>query len=52
MLINAEELESLQETLDILSDPQARARIRAAEKEMTVGRSLTLDELLADGASA
>jgi len=48
VLINAEELESLQETLDILSDPKILSRIRKAEKELADGKSLNIDELLSD----
>lgn len=48
-LINAEELESILETLDILSDAGTMARLQQSEKELTAGDSLPLDELLANG---
>lgn len=49
-LINSEELEALQETLDILSDAEAMKRIRVAKKELAAGESISLDDLLIDGA--
>jgi len=49
VIVNAEEFESLQETLEILSDAAAMKRIRAAEKELSLGDSLLLDDVLSDG---
>ena len=37
VLISPDDLESLEETLDILSDPEAMARLRQAEAEIAAG---------------
>jgi prevent-host-death family protein len=47
VIISPEELESLEETLDILSDPKAMRAIRRAEAEIDAGDGLTGDELRA-----
>jgi prevent-host-death family protein len=47
VIISPEELESLEETLDILSDPKAMRAIRRAEAELDAGDGLTGDELRA-----
>lgn len=41
VLINVEDLESLEETLEIMSDPELMADIREAEKEIAEGRFTT-----------
>lgn len=45
ILISPEELESLEETLEILSDPAAMKRIRKAQREVESGDVLDEDEL-------
>ena len=47
VIISPEDLESLEETLDILSDPKAMRAIRRAEAEIDAGDGLTGDELRA-----
>jgi prevent-host-death family protein len=49
VVISVEDLEGLEETLDILSDPKVMRRIRKAEAEITAGAAeeLTKDEALA-----
>ncbi len=49
VLINAEELESLQETMEILSDAHAMKRIRAAEKDIANGDTISLDQFVSNG---
>lgn len=48
VLIGAEDLESLQETLEILSDPEAMANLREAESEMERGVYYTSEQIKAD----
>jgi prevent-host-death family protein len=48
VLISVDDLESLEETLDILSDPQLRAEIREAEAEAARGDFATEAQLRAD----
>lgn len=46
VLINADELESLEETLDILSsNPNILKELKKAEEEITKGEYVTLEEL-------
>lgn len=45
VLLSVEEYESLLETLEILSDPEAMAAIREARREEKKGRLLTHDEV-------
>jgi antitoxin YefM len=45
VLISIEELESIEETLDILSDPDALREIRAGEKDIAEGRGIPLDDI-------
>lgn len=45
VLINADELESLEETLDILSNPNALKEIREAEIDYEKGNYISLEEL-------
>lgn len=49
VVISVEDLEGLEETLDILSDPKLMRRIRKAEAEIVAGEveELTKDEALA-----
>lgn len=47
VIISPGELESLEETLDLLSDPQALREIRAAEAAAEAGDVVTADELRA-----
>ena len=45
VILHPDDLESLEETLDLLSDPLALEQIRAARKEVDAGAYLTADEL-------
>jgi prevent-host-death family protein len=47
VIISPDELESLEETLEILSDPKALTAIRAAEAEIDAGKGIGGDELRA-----
>ena len=47
VIISPAELESLEETLDILSDPKAMRAIRKAEADIDAGRGIGADELRA-----
>lgn len=47
VIMSLEDLESLEETLDILSDPKAMREIRAAEREVAAGNVVTGEELIA-----
>ncbi|TMK87637.1 MAG: type II toxin-antitoxin system Phd/YefM family antitoxin [Actinobacteria bacterium] len=47
VLISPDELESLEETLEILSDPSAMRAIRKAEKDIDAGKGLNADDLRA-----
>lgn len=44
-LISAAELDSLEETLEILSNPKLMRELKKAEKEIDEGKSITLEEL-------
>lgn len=44
VLIATEDLEALEETLDLLSDPEAMASLRRAEKDIAEGRVERLTE--------
>ena len=48
VVISIDEWESLQETLEILSDPSAVAAIMAAEEEVSRGEVFTTEDILAD----
>jgi len=49
VLVSPEDLESLEETLAVLSDPQLMEQIAASEEELERGEEgATLDELKAD----
>ena len=47
VIVSPEDLDALEETLDILSDPKAMRDIRRAEAEMDRGKYLTADQLRA-----
>jgi prevent-host-death family protein len=49
VMLSVEDLESLEETLEVLSNPQLMADIREADGEVAAGRTVTLskDEALA-----
>ncbi len=44
VLVSVEELESLEETLEIMSDPEAMATIREAEAELAEGGGAVITE--------
>jgi len=45
VLISAEDLESIEATLELLSDPAAQQRIAESEREIARGEGLTPDQL-------
>ena len=47
VILSPEDLEALEETLDILSDPKAMREIRRAEREVEAGNVVTADDLRA-----
>ena len=47
VILSPDDLESLEESLEILSNPKAVREIRSAEAEIDRGKSLTADELRA-----
>jgi antitoxin YefM len=47
MLISPDELEALEDTLDLLSDPEAMAEIAEAKADIAAGRGIGLAELRA-----
>jgi len=47
VIISPDDLESLEETLEVLSSPGAVRDIRRAEKELAAGKFLTADQLRA-----
>ncbi|OGM31401.1 hypothetical protein A2803_05460 [Candidatus Woesebacteria bacterium RIFCSPHIGHO2_01_FULL_44_21] len=48
IVMSADEYESLEETLDILSEPGALEEIHKAEKEAEEGKYITLEQLKRD----
>lgn len=48
VLISTDDLEGLEETLAILSDPRLREQIREGEEAAAAGNTATLEELQAD----
>ncbi len=48
VLISPDELEALEETLAVLSDPELLARVREGEKAMARGEGVALEELRAE----
>ena len=47
VIISPDDLESLEETLEILSDPRAVREIRKSEAELDKGKALTAEQLRA-----
>jgi antitoxin YefM len=47
VILSPEDLESIEETVDILSDPAAVQQIRRAEAELDAGSSISAEELRA-----
>jgi antitoxin YefM len=47
VLISAEDLESLEATIELLSDPEAMARVRQAEADIDSGQVTTAEEMAA-----
>lgn len=47
VLIAAEDLSSMEATLELLADPEAMARIQQAEREIARGESISLDDIIA-----
>lgn len=45
LLISPDELEALEDTLDLLSDPEAMAELAEAEADVSAGRTVGADEL-------
>ena len=45
VILSPDELESIEETLDILSDPDALRQLREAEAEIDRGDYVTIEEL-------
>ena len=45
VIMSPDDLESLEETLDILSDPEAMRAIREAEEDLAAGRFITGEDL-------
>jgi prevent-host-death family protein len=48
VLISVDDLESIEETLDVLSDPGLVTQIAEAEADVEAGRTFTLDEVAAE----
>jgi antitoxin YefM len=48
MLISVAEYESMQETLDLLSDDEALADLRQSREDFAAGDTFTVDEVRAD----
>jgi antitoxin YefM len=47
VLVSPEDLASLEDTLELLSNPTALAEIKQAQEEATAGKTLTADQLRA-----
>jgi antitoxin YefM len=47
VLISPDDLEALEDTLELLADPAARAEIEQARKEISEGKAVRADELRA-----
>lgn len=47
VLMSSADLESLEATIELLSDPEALARIRAAEAEIAAGDTVSMEEMAA-----
>jgi prevent-host-death family protein len=48
VLMSAEDLESLEATLELLSDPDALARVAQAQADLAAGRQVTHDQMAAE----
>lgn len=48
MLISVAEYESMQETIDLLSDSEALADLRQSREDFATGQAFSLDEVRAD----
>ncbi|MGH3765190.1 MAG: type II toxin-antitoxin system Phd/YefM family antitoxin [Pseudonocardiaceae bacterium] len=48
VLLSPEDLESLEETLDILSQPGALDEIRKSAQDVTAGRTVSIEEVRAE----
>ena len=48
VLMSAEDLESLEATLELLSDPHALARVAQAQADLAAGRQVTPDRMAAE----
>lgn len=48
VLISVDELESIEETLDILRDPRALAEIRRGQEDIRQGRGVPLEDVTAE----
>jgi antitoxin YefM len=48
VLLSVEDLESIEATLELLSDPAAQRRVAEAEAEIAAGETYGLDDLRAD----
>ena len=48
VLVSPEDLESLEETLAVLSDPELMRQIREGEEEIASGNTMTLEHLQAN----
>ena len=48
VLMSAEDLESLEATLELLADPEALARLAQAQADVAGGRHVTQNEMTAD----
>lgn len=47
VLISPEDLEALEDTLELLADPMARAEIEQARREIAAGKGIRADDLRA-----
>ncbi|MHB8466805.1 MAG: type II toxin-antitoxin system Phd/YefM family antitoxin [Acidimicrobiales bacterium] len=47
VLLSPDDLDAIEETLDLLSDPKAMQAIRKAEREIEDGKALTAEQLRA-----
>jgi len=48
VLMSAEDLESLEATLELLSDPDALARVAQAQADLAAGQQVTHDQMAAE----
>lgn len=47
-LLSAQDLSSLKETLDVLSDPELMRQVRASEKEIRKGKRYSFEEVFGE----